>query len=205
MSLLACCWSLPTYAQSREERIEPSAKQMAKLQQLTPSGVAATVFTKDDDLETVAILDTSKAYSSNGAFTDRVRSDNFVRALINKSTGAIVYQVYQTIRYNGDRRDFSSATYSTPAGPVQVPVQTISSRLMACFGGLCSYEDSVGFIVPEAVLREVAASYRPNASTPWRFRFQSQSAFDWEDRLMPAEIAGLLQAAEQSGYRKLRR
>ncbi|WP_114226593.1 MULTISPECIES: hypothetical protein [Sphingomonas] len=199
-----CCWTQAAAAQSREDRIEPSAKQMAKLQELTPAGVAAVVQVKDDDLEPTAVLDTSKAYFSNGAFTDRVRSDAFLRALVNKSTGAVTYQVYENVRYNYVARHFTSANIATAAGPMTVPVQPISFKVDACFATLCSYEEDVGFVVPEPILREIAASYKPSESTPWRFRLKS-SGLDWEDRLMPAEVAGLLQAVEAYQSRHLKR
>lgn len=201
---IALCCSQAGMAQSREEFIEPSAKQMAKLQQLTPASVAALVQVKDDDLEAVAVLDTSKAYLSNGAFTDRVRSDNFLRALVNKSSGTIVYQVYQNVRYNHEPRQFTSANIATPAGPLAVPVQSISFKVLACFGTLCTYEENVGFIVPETTLREIAATYRAGASAPWRYRLKSPK-LDWEDRIMPAEVAGLLQAVDTYIGRKLTR
>lgn len=189
--------AVPADAQRRDEVIEPTAKDMAKLQQLTPEGVAATVTIRNDDLETVATLDTSRAFSSRGRFTDRVRSDVFLRALVDKRSGKIIYQVYQNVSYTGDWRNFSSVNLATAEGPLSLPLQNISSRVLTCAYGLCAREDHLAFVVPETVLRGIAATYRPGASLPWRFRFKAQNSIDWEDRIMPAEIAGLLIAVDR--------
>jgi hypothetical protein len=184
-------------AQRRDEVIEPSAKDMARMQQLTPEGVAAIVTIRDDELETVATLDTSRAFSSRGRFTDRVRSDVFLRALVDKGSGKIIYQVYENVSYSGDWRNFSSVNIATSEGPLSVPLQNISSRVLTCAYGLCAREDHLAFVVPETVLRSIAATYRPGASLAWRFRFKAQNGVDWEDRIMPAEIAGLLIAVDR--------
>ena len=81
--------------------------------------------------------------------------------------------------------------------PSPIPLQRISSRVLTCAYGLCAREDHLAFVVPETVLRGVAATYRPGASVPWRFRLKAQNGIDWEDRLMPAEVAGLLIAVDR--------
>jgi len=188
-------------AQSKQEVIEPSAKQMAELQRLTPEAVAAAISITDDSLEVMATLNTSKAYSTKGKFTDPVRSDNFLRAMIDKKTGATTFQVYQMVRYTGDTRMFTSVNYATGEGPINAPVQTISNEVITCSYGLCVREENIGFLVPEAVLRGIAATYRRGASQPWRFRFKARQGFDWEDRIMPAEVAGLVLAVDRHGAR----
>lgn len=181
---------------SKEEEILPAAKEIEKLQALTPAGVQQTVVTRDDDLETVATLSTEKAYRNSGRFTDRVRSDNFLRAFIDKRTGATRFQVYQEISYNFVYREFTTVNFATPDGPVSAKVDEIAHEIPACFAGGCSYKDSLGFIVDEAVLREIAAQYVTGNSPFWRFRFRGRAGIDWNDRMMPAEVAGLLAAVD---------
>ena len=188
-----------TSDQEKYERIEPSAKQLVKLQALTPEGVAAQAEIRDDDLETVATISTFKAYKSNGAFTDRVRSDNFLRAFIDKRSGAVRFQVYQSVSYNFVYRNFTGVTYAAAGGPQAAPVTIIDHEIIACTGSGdtgCSYMDTIGFDVSEAQLRWVAGQYLAGNSPLWRFKFRSQAGIDWEDRIMPAEVGGLLQAVQ---------
>jgi hypothetical protein len=183
----------------RYEKIEPSPKQMAKLQALTPEGVAAGVEIHDDDLETVATITTVKAYQSNGAFTDRVRSDNFLRAFVDKRTGEVRYQLYQSVSYNYVYRNFTGVNYASSDGPRTAPVTVIDHEVVACMGGAdhCSYKDTIGFDVSEAQLRWVAGQYVAGNSPFWRFKFRSQAGMDWEDRIAPAEAAGVLEAVRR--------
>ncbi|MBC2667197.1 hypothetical protein H7F51_16880 [Novosphingobium flavum] len=183
-------------AQSKEERIEPSPAQLAKLNALTPEGVAALVTVKGDELEPVTVLTTAEAWKSKGAFTDPVRSDAMLRAFISTRTGEVRWQVYEEVSYNYAYRMFRQAVYATAAGAQSAAVTELAHEVLGCFGGTCSYRDTLGFDLPEAAVREIAAQYHPGGSPLWRFRFKAQSGLDWEDRIAPAEAAGLLLAVE---------
>ncbi|MBC2667339.1 hypothetical protein H7F51_17610 [Novosphingobium flavum] len=186
-------------AQSKEERIEPSPDQLRTLNALTPEGVASVVAVEGDDLEPVVVLTTARAWSSKGKFTDRVRSDNFLRAFIGKKTGEARFQLYQQVTYSFQYRNFRQVVFATSQGPRSAPVTELSHEVVTCAAGLCVYKDTLGFDLPESVVREIAAGYQPGASPLWRFRFKAQNGFDWEDRIAPAEAAGLLLAISQRG------
>ena len=59
------------------------AKRLEQFARLTPGEVAKLVTTADDDLESVATLTTDRVFKTPGGFSDRVRADNFLRALID--------------------------------------------------------------------------------------------------------------------------
>lgn len=148
----------------------------------------------DDDLSTVAEINTRNGFTWRGRFTDRVRSDNYLRALVGKSAGRTIIQVYQTITYSGPNRRFLSASYRTPAGPVSAEIEPLDAGEQRCIGSVCVWEDHVAFKVPEEVLRKMAAEPDP---LPWRFRFQSQSSEHWDDNMPRAEILGLLKRLDE--------
>ena len=187
-------------AQTEYERIEPSPKQLAKLQALTPEEVSRVIAIKDDDLETIASLTTLRAYQSNGKFTDKVRSDNMFRAFVNKRSGSVRYQLYQSVTYNFEYRNFHSVTYASDTGPHSVKLDALSHDVLACSGAMCTYQDIIGFDLDEQQMKRIAATYVPGASPMWRFKFRAQNGMDWEDRIAPAEAAGLLAAV--AAYRK---
>jgi hypothetical protein len=188
--------AVPALAQSPEESIEPSPKQVEKMQAITPEAVARSVVVKDDDLEPIATFVTADAYQNNGKFTDRVRSDNMLRAFLSKATGRTTFQVYQSVTYGAARRDFTSVNYATPDGPLTAELTRIGFEVLGCGYGTCSYKESVGFNIDEAVLRAIASQYVPGNSPFWRFRFKAQNGLSWDDRMMPAEVAGLLRAVD---------
>ncbi|KQU48125.1 hypothetical protein ASG67_12335 [Sphingomonas sp. Leaf339] len=179
---------------SKEERIELSEKQMKLLLSLTPEHFTQTTTTNDGDLDTIAVLDTSEGYKNKGRFTDPVKSDNFLRALIIKATGAVRYQVYQTVTYNSVFRDFRSVNFGTLAGPRSAELGTLKHEVINCAYGVCTYRDDVGFDVPDALMRDIANTYVSGASPLWGFKFNAQSGVNWEDCMTPAEAAGLLAA-----------
>jgi hypothetical protein len=181
-------------AQTKDERIEPSAKEMVKIQALTPDHFAKSATTEDDDLEPVVTITTLKGYRSNGRFTDPVRSDNFLRAFISKRTGEVRYQLYQTVSYNFKWRYFTSVNFATPSGPQSAKLDVIEREVVSCMGGICSYRETIGFDLSEDRLKEIAATYLPQNAPLWRFRFKADNGIDWEDRMSPAEAAGLLAA-----------
>jgi hypothetical protein len=189
-------WVSGASAQSTHERVEPSPKALEKLQSLTPADVARGVVIEDDDLATLAKVSTSEAYRSNSRFTDPVRADNFVRAIIDKKTGGVLYQIYQTVTYMFEWRNFTSVNYASPTGPQTAKLDQINREVIMCTAGSCVYRETVGFIVSEAFLTTIASQYAPGNSPLWRFKFRATKSFDWEDSMNPAEIAGLLLAVD---------
>lgn len=196
IDLVSAAWSTCAGAHPTDFVTEPSSKQMAKLQALTPESVAVLVSSDDDSLQPTATLSTFQAYRGNGAFTDRVKSDVFLRAFIAKATGAVTYQVYQHLSYGSDGRHFTSANYFSAAGVGTAAVIELSSRL-ECVYGVCVRVEDLTFELPEATVREVAAGYCPGAWKPSRYKLRAMNGMDWEDRIMPAEAAGLLLAVQK--------
>lgn len=188
-STLAIAQPMPGY-----EVIEPSEKQMRQLQALTPQSVLESITIEDDELERIATITTENAWSSKGKFTDRVRSDNLLRAFVNKTTGNVIYQLYQSVSYNNEWRNFQTANYSTSQGLAAADLVTIDKEVVACYS-MCSYREVVGFDLPTEVVEEIAAQYSPGNSPLWRYRLKG-NGLDWEDRIAPAEAAGLLMAVE---------
>jgi hypothetical protein len=191
---IAC--ATPLSAEINYERVEPSSKALAQMQTLTPADVAKGVVIDDDDFATRAELATSNAYRNNGRFTDPVRADNFMRAWIDKKTGRVTYQLYQTVIYGYDWRNFTYVNYASPEGPQTAKIEQIAHEAIACDGGSCSYRETVGFMVGEDFLKTIAGQYVAGNSRSWRFKFRATNGFDWEDSISSAEVAGLLLAVD---------
>lgn len=181
-----------------EEVITPNEKQLNQIRQLTPASVESSILVEDDSLEAIAKLTSENVWKGKGKFTDKVRSDNFLRAFIDKRSGEVRYQLYQEVTYSGDWRRFSSVSYETAEGPIMAQTTSIAQQVVTCDYGLCVHREVVGFDVPRTVLDEVAARYTITEEVVfWRFRFKGQGGLDWEDRISAAEVVGFLQAVDR--------
>lgn len=183
--------------------IEPaqadSNKRLAEFIALTPQHFQDTAVVKDDELETSATIDTSLGFKNKQGLMKVVWDDNFLRAFIDKKTGATTYQLYQIIRYSGQLRRYDTVNYETPDGPASTEVTVIDQNVDGCSRYGCSYTETIGFALDENLMRTIASMYQPGAATAWRFKFKSQSGNYWQDGMMPSEIAGLLAAVD--GYK----
>ena len=175
------------------------AKRLEQFARLTPGDVAKLITTADDDLEPIARLTTDRAFTTKGAFTDTMRSDNFLRALIDKKSGRTIFQLYAQLLYTGEPRRFNGANFQL-AGAIASRPLTISNETVDCPYGVCMHEEHIAFEIPEALLRELAARADERPVRPWRFRLKARNGEDWTDDMAPAEAAGLLAAVDR--YRR---
>ncbi|MDB5687715.1 MAG: hypothetical protein JWR77_2304, partial [Rhizorhabdus sp.] len=95
-------------------------KHPKKLLAMTPEAFRSAATVQDDKLEFETVISTEPAFASRGALFGSVLADNYLRAVIDKRTGATRYEVHQQIRYLGQRRDYSSVNYMAPDGLKQV-------------------------------------------------------------------------------------
>lgn len=198
VALLLVTVALPAAAQSprdAERETRRAANMRERMARLTPADFQRTATLQDDDLDTEAVLTTEPGFHYRGGFTDRFRTDSFVRAIITKRTGMTMFQIYASITYGGDWRRYNSATYAMPEGPRPAEFTAISQNV-DCTYGICSYFETVGFTIPEADLRRIAATYQAGSAPPWRFRFRAQSGHAWSEEMSPAEVAGMIAAVD---------
>lgn len=172
------------------------AKRIAQFADLTPEHFAKTATISGDELDVAVTIDTAAGYKFKHRFTDPVRSEVLLRAMISRQTGATTYQVYARIAYSLEQRFFQNATYVTAEGPVSARL-TIIDHDIICQYGTCVFTDIMVFDIPERTLRNIAARADERPVKPWRFRYQSGVGLDWTDDIAPAEAAGLLMAVDR--------
>lgn len=187
LALLAA--SAPVSAQTTDLKRSYKASDVARL---TPELIRSRVTVNDDTLEPIATLSTDKGFVSKGSFFDKVKSDNFFRAFIDKQSGAVRYQLYATVTYGPDWRHFTSASALFDGRPRAIPLTIISKDVVTCAGGYCVMRETVGIPLAESDVEQIAAGYRAGASQPWAYRLKARNGLDFDDSIMPAEAAGLL-------------
>ena len=167
---------------------------------LTKEHFKSTATVKDDSLDTVATITTVNGFQEKRGLLGIVWDDNFLRAFIDKKSGKTSFQLYQIIYYQaGGWNFFQTINFETPSGPQSKPV-TIIKRDVNCTGSRysgCTYVEHVGFDVDEGLLRTIAQGYSPGQRSGWRFKFTARSGQDYNDGMLPAEVAGLLDKVDE--------
>lgn len=171
----------------------------ALLVSLTPEHFRDTAQIIDDPLETTVIISMEPGFHEvNNVFHDGWECDSFLRAFVDKRSGATTYQLYIDAGYIGhDRRLYDTINYFTPQGVQSDPVIKIARDKGSCRKDDCVHKEIVGFNMPETILRQIAATYAPNAGNPWLFKLKGKIVgAEQEDGIMPSEAAGLLMAVQ---------
>lgn len=172
-------------------------KRFAAIAKLTPQQIANSATVKDDPLEPLVTITTEAAFRWKGGFTDPVRADNMLRAILDRPIGTANYQLYQTITYSGDWRRYDRANIAFPSGLKSIALTVIDRRIVTCAYAPCVLEETVGFNLSEDDIDALAASYVNNPRATLKFRFKSATSFDWNDDLPAVEVVGLQQAVEK--------
>ncbi len=170
---------------------------------LTPEHFKRTAVLEDGDQKVTAMITTRSGYQRKLALLPFVMDDNFLRAIIDKKTGNVTYQVYQSIYYQAsDWRFYRKASYEAPDGPKSVDAKLLKAPLAHSFdcpghtSSVCSYNEQVGFSVDRELLDSIASTYEPNQSTKWHFKFIPRDGDVFQDGLLVAEVVGFLQAVD---------
>jgi hypothetical protein len=159
-----------------------------------------TATVKDDYLDTVATITTVNGYKQKRGLFKIVWDDNFLRAHIDKKTGKTTFQLYQVIYYQSSSwRFYHTANFETTAGPQSTPL-TLISRDVDCAGssfGGCTYVEHVAFDVDEDLMRTISQMYSPGQRVGWKFKFIPKSGDDYNEAMLPAEVAGLVAKVDE--------
>lgn len=167
-----------------------------RLFNMTPEQFAQSATVKDDALETSATINTERGFKKNHGIAWLGGNDCFLRAFIDKKTGAAIYQLYAVIAdWDSDQDRYRLVNYETPSGPKEAELLRLG-RIKDCrfrnLLGHCEYTEVVAAPIDEALLTVLAARYEPGGKAAWYFRFKAQSGEDYTDGMAAAEIAGLL-------------
>lgn len=172
--------------------------KMLALMKAPPEHFRDTVTIKDDSMETVVTFTTVNGFQEKRGLLGIVWNDNFIRAFMDKKTGTVSYQLYQTVMYEGDWRFYTSVNYETPEGLESAELVKIDSSVGGCSGyrSQCTLRETIGFPIGAQLMKEIADKYKPGSVSAWKFRMKSKAGQDWDDGVLPAEAAGLLQAID---------
>lgn len=180
----------------------PTAAQASgapsRLATIAPEQFQARTQVIDDHLEAETLISTEKAFRTRRGIFDTGWSDNHLRAVIDKRTGAVRFEVRQTLKYAGSFRGYDQVNYQTSAWPLSAAVTKLRDNRVGCSqieaAEICA--EDVTFPVDEKHLRDVAARYDPAAPGQWAFKFKAGDAFEHRTGIVHAEVVALLRVVD---------
>lgn len=167
---------------------------------LTPGDFARLVQISDDPQQAAVVLSTEKGYTRSRSITGARADDVHLRAVIDRSTGRVTWQVWHQLINVATHWNVVSIQYLDHGVPQNIAPTVQEHSLAHCPPtdgvGTCSKVTRVGFELPARVVREMAASYSRNSRAPWRLRFKDAAGRNVTGGLAPAEAAGLIAAVD---------
>lgn len=138
------------------------------------------------------------AVTSKGLLASTTAENSFMRAFIDRKTGDVSAQIYQSTSYGGRGfNTFSRATYEVPAGVEEVEVTQVGTDVSCSRYGCTHYADVV-FPVKLATLKAAAAGYDPsNPRIGLKYRIFGQSGANIDDAVPINEIVAFVNVIDQ--------
>lgn len=174
-------------------------QQLAAARALPPEHFANSVTIKDDALETKAMFSTDKGFAEKRGVLGIVSEDQFLRAFIDKRTGARTYQVYVVLGYKSDIwREPFQANLGTPLTSAIVTRLRRESDCRQKKTSGCIRVEHVAFELPEAEFRRVIETATPTdmRTKMWVFRLKTRDGKDYNGEIPLAEFHGLKAAMD---------
>jgi hypothetical protein len=180
-----------------------AAQRLTKDEQVaisrSPEQISWLVSVQDDPLETSAVISTEPFFKKKQGLFGTVSSDKFMRAIVDKKSGAISYQLYIWVSYYGDWQFFDQVNLETSSGPLPAKTRVLDRNVVSCaasrFAG-CLMSEHLAVDVDEAVLRGVAAGASAGTADEWRFRVMGRSG-GTTTGILRTEVAAVVLAAER--------
>jgi len=169
------------------------------LSRLTPETVTERIEVTDDPLEPYILVSTKDAWARGRAIDGAHARDVHLRALVDRRSGAVQWQVWHELTYRGIIQDMTEVNYRA-GGRLQKTDVLIAKRWyddcpsVDAIQTACRKYARFVFELPGNVVEEIAADYSPGDRAPWRLRFSDGNDGMITSGLAPAEAAGLIEA-----------
>jgi hypothetical protein len=167
---------------------------------LSSADFAARTQVVDDPLEQAVVLTTASAYKRGQAMDGAFATDVHLRAAVDRASGKVTWQVWHEMINFRQKLHVAAVQYRS-GGALQAGQPARVEKWdevcqMADTNAPCFTHLRVVFDLPEAAVREIAASWSAGSRTAWPVRFKAEAGDDVTGGLAPAEAAGLVQAVD---------
>lgn len=171
------------------------------LAKLSPADVVDRIRIDDEMLEPHVVVSTKKAWDRGRRIEDGHASDVHLRALVDRDSGVVRWQVWHELSYNGGAREITDVTFIAGGRSEQADFvlteQWDDCPSVDALKVHCDKYERFVFEIPGRVVQEIAASYQPGNRRPWPVRFNDKNGRSITGGLAPVEVVGLMTAVEQ--------
>jgi hypothetical protein len=176
-----------------------AAELPRSLAKLSPADFASRIKVENDPLEDSVIFSSQSAYKRDRMTRGAFSGDAHLRAVLDRKTGAISWQMWNDLSYSGARKSFGKVHFITKGSLHKVSPSVKENWIDDCPESTVSCHQylRVAFELPEDTIREIADAYRPGNRTSWKMRFKDDNGHDVTAGLAPAEAAGLISVVER--------
>jgi hypothetical protein len=169
---------------------------------LTPVEVVERIHVDDGSQEPHIVVSTENAWDRGRGIDGAHADDVHLRALVDRKDGSVRWQVWHDLIRYGTMPDIVGVDYRAAGRLQQTGLVMAEHRFDDCPGvdalmRSCNRHSRFVFEVPQQVVEEIAATYRPGNRAPWPLHFTDENGGAIGGGLAPAEAAGLLQAVDE--------
>lgn len=168
------------------------------LADLSPVDFAEKIRIVDDPAQRAVVLSTEDGYARGRRIEGGHANDVHLRALVDRGTGKVRWQVWHELVTVDGRRGDLSVEFTAGGKRRSVRPTAVERWLDECplsdAPGRCNHFTLIGFELSERTVREIAAGQDGQSRRPWQVRFRDSAGKVVTGGIAPAEAAGLLQA-----------
>lgn len=179
---------LAAQASAKESKTEAALREQL---QRSPATLENLVKIKGDSLDPSYTVTTQgvSVFVSKGWLASTTIENSFLRAFIDRKTGAVTAQVYHSATYGGRGwHHFQRASFEGPNGLEEVKADRVGTDVSCSRYGCTHYEDVV-FEIPWATIDAMAAKYDPaNPQVGLKYRLFGQSGQNFDEAIPVNEI-----------------
>lgn len=180
--LLAGCSSTPKYQKAMELSVDEYQQNISR-----------------KDTANYTTFSSQEALHNNPGISDSEYDDNYVQAVIDKHTGAVSYQVVNTIHYQASSwRFYQQAKYVTQEGINEQPVQLIDQKILECsvFTG-CSYLETISFELNQEIVEQGAERYEPGMQVGIKYMLTPKTGQNYKGIVFAQELIAVYNVVKQ--------
>lgn len=180
--LLAGCSSTPKYQQAMALSIDDYQQK---------------VVMKDSDKR--LIFTSEPVLHNNPGTTDSDYNDNYFRAVIDKVSGRLSYQVVNTVAYQAPTwRFYEFAKFVTQEGINEQETQIIEQKVIDCsVFSPCSYAETISFEIDEDIVKSGAERYQPDNRAGIKYKLIARSGEHYSGIIFAQELIAVYNKIQQ--------
>jgi hypothetical protein len=158
------------------------------------------LITEDDIEKNTVIISTINGFHKKPRNNTNAWANNYITALIDKTTGNITYQINSLIQYKDhDKHLYKEVSYNTSTAH-KTKEAFILSHEISCLGSAysgCMHTEHVTFTIDSILLTEIASRYTEESNNKWRYKLSPKNGRSYSAHLFIAEISALVEAARE--------